>query len=324
MKILIVDDIIDSRVLLRANLEFNEFSVMEASNGQQALEMVRKSPPDLIISDILMPVMDGFQLCRNIKQDDQLKNIPFVFYTATYTDQRDEELALKLGADIFIRKPAEPEEFVKILREVIETAEKGEIELKVRQVKDDREIFKLYDERLVKKLEQKMLDLKREITERKQTEKALREREKKYKTLLETTSERCWLIDPGLKTVEVNQALCKMLGYSQDEMLGKPPFDFVDDENRKIFIEQTSKISSTEHRSYKITLKKKNGLDLHTYFNATTIRDDSGQVQGSFAFITDITEYKRTQKERNLLPVAICPFGDYPDKQLSNLPSAVA
>ncbi len=305
MKALIVDDIVDSRVLLRTNLEFNGFSVMEASNGQQALEMVRKSPPDLIISDVLMPVMDGFQFCRNIKQDDQLKNIPFVFYSATYTDQRDEELALKVGADRFIRKPAEPEEFVRILREVIETAEKGEIELKVRQVKDDREIFKLYDERLVKKLEQKMLDLKREITERKQTEKALREREKKYKTLLETTSEGCWLIDPGLKTVEVNQALCKMLGYSQDEMLGKTPFDFVDDENRKIFIEQTSKISGTEHRSYKITLKKKNGQDLHTHFNATTIRDESGEVQGSFAFITDITEYKRTQEERNLLPVAI-------------------
>ena len=63
-----------------------------------------------------------------------------------------------------------------------------------------------------------------------------------------------------------------MLGYSQDEMLGKAPFDFVNDENRKIFIEQTSKISSTEHRSYEITLKKKDGQDLHTYFNATTIR----------------------------------------------------
>ncbi|MBW2245589.1 MAG: PAS domain S-box protein [Deltaproteobacteria bacterium] len=86
-----------------------------------------------------------------------------------------------------------------------------------------------------------------------------------------------------------------MLGYSQDEMLGKTPFDFVDDENRKVFIEQTSKISTTLHRSYEITLKKKKGQDLPTYFNATTIRNESGEVQGSFAFITDITEKKRME-----------------------------
>ena len=179
------------------------------------------------------------------------------------------------------------------------------IKAKKPALKEEKEVFKLYSERLVKKLEEKMLDLKREITERKQAEKALREKEKKYKTLLETTSEGCWLIDPELKTVEVNQALCNMLGYSQDEMLGKTPFDFVDDENRKIFIEQSSKISNTAHRSYEITLKKKNGQNLHTHFNATTIRDESGEVQGSFAFITDITEYKRTQEERNLLAVDI-------------------
>ncbi|MGD9278712.1 MAG: PAS domain S-box protein, partial [Desulfobacterales bacterium] len=134
------------------------------------------------------------------------------------------------------------------------------------------------------------------IVERKQGEEALRTSERKYRTLLEITSEGCWLINPDLKTIEVNAALCKMLGYSQDEMLGKTPFDFVDDENRKIFIEQTSKISVTAHRSYEITLKKKNGEDLATYFNATTIRDESGEVKGSFAFITDITEKKRAEE----------------------------
>ena len=127
------------------------------------------------------------------------------------------------------------------------------------------------------------------------TKKVLRKNEKKYRTLLETTSEGCWLLNPKVKTIEVNAALCKMLGYSQDEILGKTPFDFVDDENRKIFIEQTSKISDTEHRSYEIVLKKKNGEDLHTYFNATTIKNESGEVLGSFAFITDITERKQVE-----------------------------
>ena len=88
------------------------------------------------------------------------------------------------------------------------------------------------------------------------------------------------MINPEHKTVEVNPSICKMLGYRPDEILGKTPFDFVDDENRKIFVEQTSKISTTSHRSYEITLKKKNGQDLQTYFNATTIRAESGEVRG--------------------------------------------
>jgi len=68
------------------------------------------------ISDILMLVMDGFQLCRGCKGDEKLKDIPFVFYTATYKDEKDEELASKLGADKFIRKPVEPDEFIKMIQ----------------------------------------------------------------------------------------------------------------------------------------------------------------------------------------------------------------
>ncbi|MBW2663216.1 MAG: PAS domain S-box protein, partial [Deltaproteobacteria bacterium] len=144
-----------------------------------------------------------------------------------------------------------------------------------------------------------------DVEDRKQAEESLRKSEKKYRTLLETTSEGYWMLNPERKTIEINESLCKMLGYSQDEMLGKTPFDFVDDENRKIFITQTSKISDTEHRSYEITLKKKNGQNLRTYFNATTIRDESGEIQGSFAFVTDITERKQAEEELNRLVVAI-------------------
>ena len=151
----------------------------------------------------------------------------------------------------------------------------------------------------------KWVGLNLDITERKRAEEALKKSEKKYRTLLETTSEGYWLLNPEFKTIEVNQALCKMLGYSQHEIIGKTPFDFVDDENRKILIEQASKIPDTTHRSYEITLKKKNGQDLHICFNATTLRDKSGAVQSSFAFVTDITQRKKSEKERNRLSVAI-------------------
>jgi PAS domain S-box-containing protein len=135
-----------------------------------------------------------------------------------------------------------------------------------------------------------------DITQQKQSEEKLRESEKKYRNLLETTSQGYWMIDPELKNIEVNPSICKMLGYRPDEMLGKTPFDFVDDENRKIFIEQTSKIPTTPHRRYEITLKKKNGQDVNTFINATTIRDESGEIECAFALITDITDMKQTEQ----------------------------
>jgi len=125
----------------------------------------------------------------------------------------------------------------------------------------------------------------------------IRESEEKYRKLISTTSEGFWLLNNEKKTIEVNQAFSDMLGYSNDEMLGKTPFDFVDEENLKIFKEQTSQITSTIHRTYEISLKKKNGINFPTIFNATSLVDENGNPAGSFAFVKDITEHKQTEYE---------------------------
>jgi len=70
---------------------------------------------------------------------------------------------------------------------------------------------------------------------RKRAEEALKESEEKYRNLIVTTSEGFWLLDSDKKTIDINQSLCDMLGYSRSEMIGKMPFDFVSDENLKIF-----------------------------------------------------------------------------------------
>ena len=137
----------------------------------------------------------------------------------------------------------------------------------------------------------------RDITERKQTEKALKTSEEKHRKLIETTSEGFWLISSEKKTIDVNQSLCNMLGYSKKEMIGKTPLDFVDSENKEIFTKQILKSKITKHRAYEISLKKKNGGNFPTIFNATTTYDNDGKPSGAFAFVTNITEQKNTEQE---------------------------
>ncbi len=158
-KLLIVDDNEQNIYMLQVLLEGHGYEVVSAGDGAEAMEKARRDPPDMIVSDILMPVMDGFTLCCQWKQDKTLQSIPLVFYTATYTDLKDEEFALSLGAERFIVKPVEPDVFVEMLREVIEEHRAGAMAAPRQPVEEEPAIMRQYSQRLVKKLEDKMLQL---------------------------------------------------------------------------------------------------------------------------------------------------------------------
>ncbi len=128
-------------------------------------------------------------------------------------------------------------------------------------------------------------------------EQYIQEKESIYRTIINTISDGYWLIDKDLITLEVNDALCGMLGYSKEEMLGKKPFDFVDEKNAEIFKKQTSRISNTIHRSYEIELIGKNGRVVSTHFRATTLIDSSGKPWAGVAFVTDLSHFKRIETE---------------------------
>lgn len=184
-RVLIVDDHAANLYLLRALLQGHGFEVDEALDGGQALERARLNPPDLVISDLLMPVMDGYTLLRHWKADDRLRAIPFVVYTATYTDPGDEALALEMGADTFLVKPTEPQTLMLHIGEVLERASQGG-QARRTQTGNEQETLKLYNEVLVKKLEKRSEQLEQRVAALTESEARIQKLNRRYAVLSET------------------------------------------------------------------------------------------------------------------------------------------
>ncbi|HII98303.1 MAG TPA: hybrid sensor histidine kinase/response regulator [Methanoregula sp.] len=168
-QILIADDNPQNLYLLESILRGHGFAVVPAKNGAEALDAALENPPDLIVTDILMPVMDGFELCRRWKKDERLKHIPFMFYTATYTDTKDEQFAKSLGADNFVIKPQKPEALGRIVCDMVR-----EFSTKGPGVKrpsiDEMESLRLHNEVLIRKLERRGRQLDCEVFGHRQAE----------------------------------------------------------------------------------------------------------------------------------------------------------
>lgn len=161
MRVLVVDDDPSGRYLLESIVRSGGHEVLSAVNGEDALAVARATTPDIIITDILMPKMDGYQLCRAWKSDEKLRSIPLAFYTASYTELADERFADGLGADAFWRKPLDPTSMLQHIEQITSRPEGSVATVRTPEMTDETEVLQEYNERLVHKLEGKALDLEK-------------------------------------------------------------------------------------------------------------------------------------------------------------------
>jgi CheY-like chemotaxis protein len=155
MKLLIVDDIDVNRMVLRVAFEADGHSTLEASDGIEALQVLAREKVDAVLSDILMPRMDGYRLCHEIRTNAHLHDLPIVIYTSTYTSQSDEKLALSLGADRYLKKPAPFQTVLTALHQAMAMPHT----LPLPKAWQEVEVLKEYSDRLVAKLEKKNIEL---------------------------------------------------------------------------------------------------------------------------------------------------------------------
>jgi len=154
--ILVVEDVKNILDMLAMALRFKGYPVVTAANGQEALERIAEQRPSLVITDILMPIMDGYALAQHLRTDPKTDQIPIVFLSATYVTPEDKEFALKLGAAHFLEKPIDTEEFLLTIGEILSIGIP-----EVSPPLDERAFYQGYRGRLENKLRHKSAQIAR-------------------------------------------------------------------------------------------------------------------------------------------------------------------
>ena len=147
--ILIVEDLKHVREMLEITLGFRGYEVLTANNGEEALKVLMTTKPRLVITDILMPNMDGFSLVHQMRQMSTLSDVPIIFLSATYTKAEDYDFAEKLGADKFLKKPYNVDDLLMAVDTALTTRHESVSPL------DQKEFNQRHRDRLEQKLKHK-------------------------------------------------------------------------------------------------------------------------------------------------------------------------
>jgi PAS domain S-box-containing protein len=287
MKILIVDDNSDDRKLLKYNLERHNCAVFDARDGVEGLKLAVAHKPSLIITDALMPRMDGFQLLRAVKSDETLRSVPFVFYSATYVGEKDIQFALSLGAAAYIVKPKEPEEFWNELSNIVEGC-KLNIETPGTAITiGDTEFIQKHSEIIGDKLVKKILELQDANAKIEQSEAFIR-------NILESVDVSIIVIDPAYRIVSANRAYLDMVGLPIEKVTGRrcneishhmddPCFESgVDCVVKNTF--ETGKPHTAMH------MHKKGDKPFYVETKSFPMKNAAGEIISVIELINDITE----------------------------------
>jgi two-component system, cell cycle sensor histidine kinase and response regulator CckA len=283
MKILIVDDLPKNLKLLRVTLEAEGVTVVEAHDGAEAFEKLQHTPVDAIVSDILMPRMDGYQFCSKVRQNEKFDSVPFIFYSATYTSPSDEEFAIEMGADRLLHKPASARDIIETIKSLKSIPHERR---KIRPSLTGDVVLREYTDRLVSKLEEKNVELEELTAELQKLTKAV-----------EQTADNIIITDKSGKIQYVNPAFERNLGYAKKDLNGKTPRVIKSgkhdpDEYRKLW---ETILSGNIFRGEFIN-RKKNGNLMYEDLIITPIFDDEGTISHYVSSGRDITERKKAEE----------------------------
>ena len=299
-KILAIDDINDNLISLKAiiNDAFPDSFFFSALNGSKGIELAISEDPDIILLDIIMPEMDGFEVCRMLKLDQRVCEIPVVFLTAIKGNKVNRIKALDAGAEGFLSKPIDEIELIAQIRAMvkIKAANKQKHDEKIR-------LKKLVAER-TQKLELSQIatlnlleELKAENEVRRRTEVALRESEERFVNLFQRAPLGYQSLDSNGYFVEVNEAWLSTLGYLREEVIGKWFGDFLAPEFAEAFRTRFPIFKAQGKIHSEFEMIHKNGDIRFIAFEGRIGHKKDGSFEKTHCILQDITERKKIESE---------------------------
>jgi PAS domain S-box-containing protein len=280
LNILIVDDLAMNRKLLSAQLTAEGHTVVAAVNGVEALQVLDREPVDVIVSDILMPVMDGYRLCAHVRSSERFRDLPFIFYTATYTSPADEELSMQLGANRYLRKPTPIQQMLAAIEESLGSAYRTpDVDL------ESEDILKEYSERLIFKLEQKNLELA-EASDRLAVQVAA----------LDAAADAIVVTEKRGAITWVNRAFSALTGHSPQDAVGRTAGGIDLGIPDSVFTLDHWQ-SRTEPWRGESVLRSPDGIDHHHEVTVTPVIAEGGAITHFVAVMHDVTERKEAEEE---------------------------
>ncbi len=288
--ILAIDDNPDNLISLKAIIHdsFPASTIFTAQNGPEGIKLAIENNPDVILLDIIMPVMDGFEVCQRLKSDERVSNIPVVFLTALGGEKRSRIRALEVGADAFLSKPIDEAELTAQIRAMV----------KIKAAQEQKLDEKL---RLEKLVAERTAALETELNERKRMEESLRESEYFFKESQHAAfigSYNFNLISNYWTSSEVLNEIFGIEGNYDKTMQGW--LGIVHPEDRttmeSYFNEEIVAQRKTFNREYRIIRKSDDEVRWVLGLGKLTF-DDQGNIVSMIGTIQDITERKQAENE---------------------------
>ncbi len=222
MKVLLVDDVQENLELLEDVLSENGYQPLLARNGVEALHLVQTDTVHMIVADAMMPKMDGFQLCKEIRAIPACATVPFIIYTGNYVDAGDQEFARSIGVDRYVVKYAGLGALVQAINELAQQkyGRTPEDAAPAQEHLDDQEFLEKHRAIVIKKLEEKMTELEMYADTLIRKNKEIQASEDRYRTLFDHASIAIFVVDRATgKVLDVNRAGVELLGYTREELM---------------------------------------------------------------------------------------------------------
>lgn len=291
MRVLVVEDDADSLLMLSTALEAQNYIVDQAQNGLLALEKLKQNKPDLVITDILMPEMDGYALCRAIKNNKATAKIPVIIYTATYVDARDETLGMSVGASRFIIKPLEIDLFLSVVREVASEKQPGRPKVTSSTGTEDETLDEMHVDRLTRKLTKKVAELRNEQC-------ALELSETRFRDFAETAADWFWETDATCRIVYTTSYSEILVGSSLIVFLAEARNVIFDDTRyeERAWASEAELKQRNSFRDIELEWGEASGQDRIFKVSGKPVYDESKVFMGYRGVCKDVTEASRLSR----------------------------